>query len=121
MDKKTVLRLVSVGALAGCINGFFGSGGGIIAVFSLTAILGFSQKEAQATSIGAMLILSIISIAVYIFNGTTVTLNTVVFTGIGAIIGGFIGTKLMKRISGKVLKLIFAALLIFAGVRSLLV
>ena len=121
MNKKTVLSLIIIGAVAGCVNGFFGSGGGIIAVSTLTALFSFSQKEAQATSIGAMLVLSVISIVIYILNGTDIRLNTVLFTGIGAIIGGVIGTRLMKKISAGVLKLIFAALLIFAGIRSLVV
>ena len=64
-NKKTAL---SAGIFAGILNGLFGSGGGTVAV-PLLKKSGFSQKEAQATALLMMFVLSTVSAGIYLFEG----------------------------------------------------
>ena len=60
--------LMVYGALIGLLNGFFGSGGGILAV-TLLQKQGLPSRQAHATSIAIILPLSLVSLAVYYLNG----------------------------------------------------
>ena len=90
------------GIAVGICNGFFGSGGGMIAVPMLEKG-GSEAKKAHATSIAITLPLSIISGLVY-FKG-------------GSLVGAAVGAMLMKKLSNSLLKRIFGLLMIIAGVR----
>ncbi|MEO5562563.1 MAG: TSUP family transporter, partial [Chitinophagaceae bacterium] len=52
MTVQLVLLLALVGLAAGTLSGLVGVGGGIIIVPCLVFFLGFSQQEAQGTSLG---------------------------------------------------------------------
>ena len=51
---QTIILLL-IGLVAGMMSGMLGIGGGIIIIPALVTILGFSQKEAQGTSLGLLL------------------------------------------------------------------
>ena len=51
MNVETILLLIIVGFAAGMLSGLVGVGGGIIVVPALVFFLGFSQQEAQGTSL----------------------------------------------------------------------
>ena len=55
MAINTLIILVLVGFMAGLLSGFVGVGGGLIVVPALMFILGFSQLQAQGTSLFLML------------------------------------------------------------------
>ncbi len=103
-----------MGTLTGFLNGFFGSGGGLIAV-PLLKKAGTEQKKAHATSIALTLPLSIISTIVYCSKGNidfSLAMKYIPAGFVGAIIGGI----LLKKISNKTLKKIFGFMLIISGV-----
>lgn len=103
------------GIAVGICNGFFGSGGGMIAVPMLEKG-GSGAKKAHATSIAITLPLSVISGLVY-FNGGSLDFSQAVkFIPLG-IVGAAVGAMLMKKLSNSLLKRIFGALMIIAGVR----
>jgi hypothetical protein len=52
---EDVLLAVALGAAAGLVAGFFGVGGGVIFVPTLTLVFGLGQLEAEATSLAAIL------------------------------------------------------------------
>jgi uncharacterized membrane protein YfcA len=56
MSLQTILLLVIIGLLAGILSGLVGIGGGIIIVPFLVFFVGFSQKEAQGTSLFILLL-----------------------------------------------------------------
>src|SRR6187455_2540472 len=56
MDMQTLIILLLVGLAAGTLSGMVGIGGGIIIVPALVYFLGFSQKLAQGTSLGILLL-----------------------------------------------------------------
>ena len=56
MEKqKKFVKSALTGIISGFINGFFGGGGGMIVVPMLINLLGFSPKQAHATSIAVIL------------------------------------------------------------------
>lgn len=56
MDVQLIIILILVGIASGMLGGMVGVGGGIIIVPALVFFLGFSQKMAQGTSLGILLL-----------------------------------------------------------------
>jgi hypothetical protein len=50
-----IVYLLLTGLLAGTLSGFLGIGGGIVIIPALVYVLGFSQKQAQGTSLTMLL------------------------------------------------------------------
>lgn len=115
MNEKNKMRLL--GGLAGIANGFFGSGGGIIAVPMLKKA-GFEAKKAHAGSLALTLPLSVISAFFYMGNGNFQWQSAVELIPFG-LAGAVLGTFLMKKIPVRLLSGIFGLLLVIAGVRNL--
>lgn len=106
------------GALCGFLNGFFGAGGGTIAVPMLRRS-GLSEKEAHATSVAVILAVTAVSAVFYLVRGNVKVSDAVgyLYTGV---IGAAVGALLLKKISGKWLRRIFGALIMLASVRMFL-
>lgn len=115
MEKKSFLSLA--GLLIGAANGFFGSGGGIIAVPMLKKY-GLEVKQAHASSLAIMLPLSALSAFMYAIKGGVDYKNTLILIPFG-IAGAFLGTRLMKKISSRWLSVAFGVLLVFSGGRNI--
>jgi uncharacterized membrane protein YfcA len=56
MTATTIILLILIGLAAGFLSGLVGIGGGVIIVPALVIFLGFSQKLAQGTSLGILLL-----------------------------------------------------------------
>lgn len=114
--RKRELFLVLGGIFIGFINGFFGAGGGMLAVPLLAFIAGLSTKQAHATAILVILPLSIVSSIVYIRNGA---FDAVVFSPVllGTIIGGIIGAILLVKLNNKAIAFVFYLVMMIAGIR----
>jgi protein of hypothetical function DUF81 len=56
-----MVKKLLIGLLAGFISGFFASGGGMILVPAYVYILGIEEKEARATSLFAILPMTIVT------------------------------------------------------------
>lgn len=114
-----VLWLLLIGVFIGFVNGFWGGGGGMICVPTLTSILKLPEKKAHATAILIMLPLSVASFVVYMLKGTLQWL-TAGYVTLGFILGGVAGALLLKNINNTILKVVFS-LVIIAGAIKLLV
>lgn len=106
-----------VGALAGIANGLFGSGGGIMVVPLLTHA-GFDQKKSQATSISITVILSIVSLCVYLFKGSVPLVASLKYVPFG-LLGAAVGAYILKKTKPEILKTLFAVMLIVSGLRMI--
>lgn len=104
------------GLAIGFVNGFFGGGGGMIAVPVMKKFMGLTTKQSHASAIFVILPLSIASTITYI---TTNTLN--ISNGlpiiISVIVGGVVGSFLLKNLRSKIIEFIFALVMIIAGIR----
>lgn len=118
--KKTRTRAAICGAAAGAINGLLGAGGGIILIPLFSKWLKLPKRETFATALGVMLPLAAVSAVSYLITGVEVQLSQLWPYLLGGAAGGYIGGRLIKKIPIRLLRLLFAAILIYGGVRSLL-
>ncbi len=107
------------GSAIGAINGLFGGGGGMVAVPLLEQKTGLSARCAHATAIAVILPASAVSGATYAIFGF-VPLSILLPVALGAILGGFLGAQLLSRISPFFVTLLFAALMLTAGIKMVL-
>lgn len=108
------------GAAGGFLNGFLGSGGGIILIFAMTYLCdGLDTKERFSTAVASVLPMSAVSAVMYIKSGSLSLAGQARLLIPGAL-GGLFGAFIMDKISPKALKLIFSALMVFAGVRMIM-
>lgn len=117
-NKKTIILGLIFGVVIGFINGFFGGGGGMIVVPILYYIFKLPEKVSHATALFIILPLSIAGSIIYIIKGGVLTLN-LLYCGVGFIAGGIIGAILLKKANNKTLRVIFASIMLIAGIRLL--
>ena len=78
-------KKILVGIIAGFINGFFASGGGMILVPAFTYIFNQDQKNARATSVFCILWMVIAS-GIFYYNQNYINWKIGVLCGIGGVI-----------------------------------
>lgn len=112
--KKT--KAFVIGFLAGILNGFFGSGGGSLAVPLMTGLTDLEDKKAHATAISIILFLTGASLFVY-FKKNLIDFQSAWRVIPGGILGGLTGAFLLKKCPVKLLRRVFGTLLLYAGYR----
>ena len=117
-SSKNRLKSTLSGALAGLVNGLFGGGGGMIIVPALTKLLKREERKAHATAILIILPLSILSGIFYASFGSF-DLGVGIPVIIGVTVGGVFGALILSKISSKLLTIIFAIVMMAAGVKML--
>jgi uncharacterized membrane protein YfcA len=119
MNLQTILLLAIIGLAAGVLSGMIGIGGGIIVVPALVFILGFSQQQAQGTSLGLLLLpVGILAVMNYYKQGY-IDIKVVGIMSVTFILGGWLGSKLSLSIPQETVKKIFAVLLIVVAAKML--
>lgn len=119
MDTQTLIILIIIGIAAGMLGGMVGVGGGIIIVPALVFFLGFSQKMAQGTSLGILLLpVGILGVIQYYKEGY-VDMRVVLLISAGFFLGSLLGSKLALSLSQETVKKIFAILLLIIAVKML--
>jgi uncharacterized membrane protein YfcA len=112
-----LIVLVIIGFASGALSGLVGVGGGIIIVPALVYFLAFSQKEAQGTSLGILLLpVGILGVIQY-YKQEQIDLRVVFIVSIGFLIGNFFGSKLSLSLSETTLKRIFAFILVLIALK----
>lgn len=112
------LIMCAGGLAVGIINGLLGAGGGMIAV-PLLRKSGLKIKESHSNAVGVILPLTIFSAISYLTSGR-VTLSDALPYIPGGLVGALIGTIFLKKIPTKILRKLFAAFMIWAGIRLLM-
>ena len=111
--------MLIIGLFIGFINGFWGGGGGMICVPTLTMLLKMPDKKAHATTILIMLPLSIASFVVYMLKGT-IEWQTAAFVSGGFVVGGIAGALILKKINNVFLRIIFSLVIIAGAIKMLI-
>jgi uncharacterized membrane protein YfcA len=96
-----------------------GIGGGIIIVPALIYVLGFSQHEAQGTSLGLLLLPAGILAAWNYYKKGYIDIRDVLIMAAAFIIGGYFGSKLAVVLPDATLKKGFAILLVAVACKML--
>ena len=122
--------LFLLGVFTGVLSAFTGLGGGVVYVPSLIYLFLINAKVAVGTSSIITAFTMISSAISYILLGSGTSLQTgswgfvipeaAIPLGIGAVIGSFIGVKIVMRSTSEIVKKAFAILLIAAVVKILL-
>lgn len=107
------------GFIAGLTSGFFGAGGGLLLVPFFGKFLKMDARKARATAITIILFLVLGSSFFYLKNGD-INWNIAVFCVIGGFVGSFLGSKILKNTSSKILNIIFIIFLLYSGIKMLL-
>ncbi len=119
MDIQTILIIILVGIAAGILGGLVGVGGGIIIVPALVYFIGFSQKTAQGTSLGLiMLPVGIFGVLQYYKQGH-VDFKVVGMLAIGFLAGSYFGSRFALSLPQETVKKIFAGLMIIIAVKMI--
>lgn len=105
------------GTLCGFLNGFFGSGGGVVAVPILEKE-GCPPNEAHATSVALIFLLSLLTAAFYGFSGVLDFAGAWKYVPWG-VFGAVTGSIFLKRIKAQWLKRLFGGVVTAAAVRML--
>ena len=116
---KPTAKYLATGALAGVANGLFGSGGGLFLVPLLTSWAGMKQKHAFATSVAIIVPLSAVSLIIFWLRGGAPLLAAWPYL-VGGAIGGVVSGWLFKRASVTFLHRAFGLLLLYGGIRAVL-
>jgi uncharacterized protein len=113
-----ILALLTSGAVAGFLSGMMGVGGGSIMVPALVLLVGLSQYSAQGSSLLAMIPAGAVGAYTHWRLGNVVTK---VLPGLipGILVGTFFGGTLAHLLTEFNLRLIFAAVLIWLGLRDI--
>lgn len=114
-----LLKQIVIGVFSGFISGLFAAGGGMIVVPALIHIFNLEDSKARATSIFAILPMVITS-GIFYYRNNYIDWNIGIKCAIGGIIGGFIGAKLLKKLSSKVLRILFIIFLIYTSIKIIL-
>ncbi len=112
-------KYLIAGGLAGVANGLFGAGGGLFLVPLLIGWVGLEEKKAFATSVAIILPLSIVSYTLFCLKGGNVWSDALPYL-IGGILGGLLSAKLFRRVSAVWLHRLFGILLLYGGVKAVL-
>ena len=119
MTIQIVLILVLIGLFAGMLSGLIGVGGGIIVVPALVFFLGFSQHEAQGTSLGLLLLpVGILAVANYYKQGY-IDVKVVAIMCLAFVIGGWLGSKISLALPEDLVKKIFAVILFYSAFKMM--
>ena len=117
MNPKWRPRLT--GLAGGAVNGCFGGGGGMVLIPLLTRWCGVEERRAFASCVAIVLPLCVLSAAIYWWRGN-ISLAAAWPYLLGGLAGGLIGGRLFGKVPVKWLRRIFAAFLLYGGVRYLL-
>lgn len=119
MDTQVIIILLLVGLAAGMLSGLVGVGGGVIIVPCLVYFLAFSQKMAQGTSLGILLLPIGILGAFQFYKQGYIDVKVVAIISVAFIFGSYFGSKIALSLSQENVKKIFAVVMLLVAVKML--
>lgn len=115
---STILFLIFIGLLAGFLSGILGIGGGVVMV-PLLLLVGFTQHQAQGTSLAAMIPpVTLLAVLQYSKAGH-VDWKIALVISATFVIGGLFGSKLAVVINEQLLKRIFGVLMLCIALKMI--
>jgi len=120
---KIALWSIAAGLLGGLVGALCGVGGGIVMVPIFTNVLGLGQKQAVATSLAVIIVISLTATILNYratHSGPLINWTVFGFASLGAVLASMYGTGLMQGMKDELLTRIFALCLIAFGVIKLI-
>ena len=119
MDTSIIIILLLIGVAAGMLSGLIGVGGGIIIVPCLVFFLGFSQKMAQGTSLGILLLPIGILGAMQYYKEGYIDIKVVGIISVAFLLGSYFGSRIAMNLSQENIKKIFALIMMIVALKML--
>ncbi|WP_310556680.1 sulfite exporter TauE/SafE family protein [Flavobacterium sp.] len=120
MTASTIVALAIIGLLAGVLSGLVGVGGGIIMVPLLILMLGFTQHQAQGTSL-TVLVVPVTALAVFnYYKAGHINWKYALVIAAFFVVGSYFSSKFAVNLDQKTLKKIFSIVLIVIAGKMLL-
>ena len=119
MSILTCIILIFIGILAGFLSGVVGVGGGLIIIPLLIILLGFSQHEAQGTSLALMLPPIGILAAINYHKSGFVKWEYAMIIAITFIIGGYFGSKYAITLRPEIVRRVFGIVMLIGALKMI--
>lgn len=120
MSINELIILIVIGFLAGIVGGSLGLGGGIIIVPALVFILGFTQHNAQGTSLAVLLFpVGILGVINYAKNGY-VNFKFALVLIIAFVLGSYLGSVISVHLPEKILKKAFGVFMLLISLKMII-
>lgn len=117
LDTNSVLLLLLVGLLAGILSGFVGIGGGIVMVPAMVWLLGYSQHQAQGTSL-AVLMLPVVFLAVRnYYKAGVIDPKVVAVIAAAFVLGSYFGSKWSLALPMETVRKIFGGITLIVALK----
>jgi uncharacterized protein len=111
--------IILIGFMAGILSGTLGIGGGIVVVPGLILILGFTQHQAQGTSL-VMMVPPVVILAAYnYYKHGHVNIQTALILIFAFIAGAYLGSILAVNLPDKILRRVFGFFMLFVAVKMI--
>lgn len=119
MTLNIVIILIIIGLLGGFVSGLLGVGGGIIMVPLMLLFLGYSQHQAQGTSLAILAVpVTLISAYNYYKDGE-INWKFAIIMALCFVVGGYLGSKFAISINQNLLRKIFGVVMLIVGLKMI--
>ncbi len=110
---------VVLGVIAGMMSGIFGIGGGIVIIPALVFFFGFTQTQAQGTTLALMVPPIGLLAALRYYQSGNVKLSAAALICAGFFAGGWFGANWIQNVPAPILKRVFGAFLFFFSIKMI--
>lgn len=114
-----IIGLLLIGLAAGILGGMVGVGGGLIVVPALVFFFGFSQHEAQGTSLGLLVLPVALLGMINYYRSGYVDFRVVGLLAVSFFIGSYWGSKWSLSLPQETIKKYFALLLFYTAFKMI--
>lgn len=112
------LALLAIGTAGGLMGGLLGLGGGVVMIPLLVAVVGFTQHEAHATSLAAVIPISAVAAVPFSLEGA-VDWQLAILLALGALVGAVMGARFLARMNARRLRLMLAGFMVLSAISLL--
>jgi len=120
MDLNQIIILALIGLVGGAASGLLGIGGGLVMIPAMILFMGFSQHQAQGTTLGVLVFpVAILSVINYYRNGY-IDFKFVLVLALTFVIGNYFGSLLAVNLDAKLLRRIFGVFLLLISFKLVL-
>jgi hypothetical protein len=119
MSLPEIIILIVIGLLAGFTGSAFGLGGGIIIVPALVFFMGFSQHQAQGTSLGVLVFPVALLGAYNYYKAGYINTKFVVVLALAFVVGSYLGSLMSISIPEKLLKKLFGFFILLVSLKMI--
>lgn len=112
-----IFILLTIGLVAGLLSGMVGIGGGIVIVPVLVYFIGFTQQQAQGTTLFMFLLpIGILGVFNY-YKAGYIDWKVACIMASTFVVGSFFGSKIAIALDQATVKKIFGAIIIALGIK----